>query len=131
MKRFSLILLIFLSVILVFGFSCSLMMNKEMEKTKNELVQLESPDLTRVQDGKYKGNKNTPLVKVEVEVDIKNHTITSITILKHDNGRGKSAETIVDDIVRNNSLDVELISGATISSLVIRAAVIDAFYCGV
>ncbi len=54
------------------------------------------------------------------------HVITGITIVRHDNGKEKPAEAIVDDIIENNSLEVDAISGATYSSNVIKAAVLDA-----
>ena len=107
------------------------MMNKEMEKTKKELMAIEDPDLSKVEDGTYKGKVETMLVKVELEVSVKNHKIISISIIKHDNGKGKPAEAIVDAIVKDNSTDVELLDGATMSSLVIRAAVIDAVNKGI
>ena len=123
------IVLIFFVLILVV--SCTAMMNKEMEKAKNELMLVEDPDLSKVEDGTYKGKVETMLVKVELEVSVKNHKIISISIIKHDNGKGKPAEAIIDDIVKDNSTDVELIAGATMSSLVIRAAVIDAVTNGI
>ena len=107
------------------------MMNKEMEKAKNELMLVEDPDLSKVEDGIYRGKVETMLVKAEVEVSVKNHKIISISIIKHENGKGKPAEAIVDAIVKDNSTDVELIAGATMSSLVIRAAVIDAVNKGI
>ena len=84
-----------------------------------------------MEDGIYREKVETMLVKAEVEVSVKNHKIISISIIKHDNGKGKPAEAIIDDIVKDNSTDVELIAGATMSSLVIRAAVIDAVNKGI
>ena len=107
------------------------MMNKGMEKAKNELMLIEDPDLSKVDDGIYKGKFDTMLVKAEVEVSVVNHKIVSILIIKHENGKGKPAETIVDTIIKDNSTDVELVAGATMSSLIIRAAVIDALNKGI
>ena len=126
--RVFIVLILFILILLV---SCTAMMNKEMEKAKNELMLVEDPDLSKVEDGTYKGKVETMLVKVELEVSVKNHKIISISIIKHDNGKGKPAEAIIDDIVKDNSTDVELIAGATMSSLVIRAAVIDAVTNGI
>ena len=126
MKKIFRVFIVLIFFVLILVVSCTAMMNKEMEKAKNELMLVEDPDLSKVEDGIYRGKVETMLVKAEVEVSVKNHKIISISIIKHDNGKGKPAEAIIDDIVKDNSTDVELIAGATMSSIVIRAAVIDA-----
>ena len=131
MKKIFRVFIILIFFVLILVVSCTAMMNKEMEKAKNELMLVEDPDLSKVEDGTYKGKVETMLVKVELEVSVKNHKIISISIIKHDNGKGKPAEAIIDDIVKDNSTDVELIAGVTMSSLVIRAAVIDAVTKGI
>lgn len=131
MKKIFRVFIVLILFILILVVSCTAMMNKEMEKAKNELMLVEDPDLSKVEDGTYKGKVETMLVKVELEVSVKNHKIISISIIKHDNGKGKPAEAIIDDIVKDNSTDVELIAGATMSSLVIRATVIDAVTNGI
>lgn len=131
MKKIFRVFIVLIFFVLILVVSCTAMMNKEMEKAKNELMLVEDPDLSKVEDGTYKGKVETMLVKVELEVSVKNHKIISISIIKHDNGKGKPAEAIIDDIVKDNSTDVELIAGATMSSLVIRAAVIDAVNKGI
>ena len=131
MKKIFRVVIVLILFILILVVSCTAMMNKEMEKAKNELMLVEDPDLSKVEDGIYRGKVETMLVKAEVEVSVKNHKIISISIIKHENGKGKPAEAIVDAIVKDNSTDVELIAGATMSSLVIRAAVIDAVNKGI
>ena len=131
MKKIFRVFIVLILFILILVVSCTAMMNKEMEKAKNELMLVEDPDLSKVEDGIYRGKVETMLVKAEVEVSVKNHKIISISIIKHENGKGKPAEAIVDAIVKDNSTDVELIAGATMSSLVIRAAVIDAVTKGI
>ena len=131
MKKIFRVFIVLIFFVLILVVSCTAMMNKEMEKAKNELMLVEDPDLSKVEDGTYKGKVETMLVKVELEVSVKNHKIISISIIKHDNGKGKPAEAIIDDIVKDNSTDVELIAGATMSSLVIRATVIDAVNKGI
>ena len=131
MKKIFRVFIVLILFILILVVSCTAMMNKEMEKAKNELMLVEDPDLSKVEDGIYRGKVETMLVKAEVEVSVKNHKIISISIIKHDNGKVKPAEAIIDDIVKDNSTDVELIAGATMSSLVIRAAVIDAVTNGI
>jgi uncharacterized protein with FMN-binding domain len=79
-------------------------------------------DLTSIEDGTYIGSEDGGIVKASVEVTVKNHAITQVTILSHDCGLGKPAEVIVEDFVESNSLQVDSISGATYSSDVIRMA---------
>ncbi len=131
MKKIFRVFIVLILFILILVVSCTAMMNKEMEKAKNELMLVEDPYLSKVEYGIYRGKVETMLVKAEVEVSVKNHKIISISIIKHENGKGKPAEAIVDAIVKDNSTDVELIAGATMSSLVIRAAVIDAVNKGI
>ena len=131
MKKIFRVFIVLILFILILVVSCTAMMNKEMEKAKNELMLVEDSDLSKVEDGIYREKVETILVKAEVEVSVKNHKIISISIIKHENGKGKPAEAIVDAIIKDNSTDVELIAGATMSSLVIRAAVIDAVNKGI
>ncbi len=54
---------------------------------------------------------------------VENHTITDIDILKHDNGKGKAAEAITSDVIKNQSVQVDVVTGATYSSKVILKAI--------
>ncbi len=83
-------------------------------------------DLSTIEDGTYNGSADGGIVKVSVEVTVKDHVLRSISLVSHDNGKGKPAEVIVQRIVEQNSLEVDAISGATHSSNIIKAAVLDA-----
>lgn len=83
-------------------------------------------NMEEIPDGTYTGSEDGSLVKATVEVTVKDHTITKVSILSHDNGKGKPAEVITDSIVKQNSLEVDTVSGATYSSNVIRMAVFKA-----
>lgn len=83
-------------------------------------------NLNELNDGSYLGEASATLVSVKVEVKIDNHEIIDIDILDHRHGRGEKAETIIDDMIQMNTYDVDTISGATASSLVIKSAVSDA-----
>lgn len=85
-----------------------------------------SLNLSNVKDGTYTGSEDGDLVSASVEVTVKDHKIVKVNILSHKSGKGKPAEAIVDDIVKNNSLEVDTISGATLSSNVIKKAVYNA-----
>ena len=61
---------------------------------------------------------------------VKEGRLESIEILRHENGKGKRAKAIVDDMVWNNDSEVDLVSGATVSSICIRSAVRNALAQG-
>lgn len=86
-------------------------------------VEIGSVDLKSVQDGSYIGEYEEGPVKAVVRVDVANNKITSIEIVKHKNGLGKKAEKITKEIEKAQSLDVDVVSGATLSSRVILKAV--------
>ena len=87
----------------------------------DEIV-ITSPDLNKVADGVYQGESKVGPVRVTLEVTMQGNKITSINLIKHRNGRGKAAEAIVPKIIDAQSLDVDVISGATASSKAILQA---------
>ena len=58
-----------------------------------------------------------------MEVLVKNHAIVEVRLLEHDNGLGSTAEIITDMVIQRQSVEVDAISGATISSKTILKAV--------
>ena len=80
-------------------------------------------NLTQITDGTYPGSCDNGLVKVRVEVIVENHNIVEIRLLEHDNGLGSAAEAITDTVIQRQSVEVDTISGATISSKTILKAV--------
>jgi uncharacterized protein with FMN-binding domain len=83
-------------------------------------------DLTQTADGTYRGRydlSGTP-VDVTLDVIIQNGEITKIEIVRHFcSPIGKKAEKITDRIIERQSLDVDVVSGATASSKAILKAV--------
>jgi uncharacterized protein with FMN-binding domain len=88
-------------------------------------------DIQKVADGTYEGEYNTSLVKATVKVSVKNKVITELNIIKHDNGLGKKAEKITNSVLEAQSLQVDTISGATLSSRVILKATQNALEKGI
>ncbi|MFZ7120826.1 MAG: FMN-binding protein [Eubacteriaceae bacterium] len=109
-----------LSVILFIMLTVTIMVVNSLDLPE---IEISENNLYQIKDGNYKGNYSSGLVKVEVNVSVANHKINKIEILKHENGLGKKAEKIVDKIIERQSLDVDVISGATISSNTIKKAV--------
>jgi uncharacterized protein with FMN-binding domain len=87
-------------------------------------------DLSQVADGVYTGHSETDLVKVDVRVTVADGRIEDIEILKHECGKGHPADVIVSDMIKDNTVDVDAVSGATMSSEVIKDAVRDALRSG-
>ena len=113
-------LIAFLSVLLLF-----IAWKSVMENTIRNVqdISVSMPDLSDIQDGNYVGEYSISLVYVQVEVFINNHQITDIVIRQHDNGSGSAAESIVNDVMEEQSLDIDAVSGATVSSKCILKAV--------
>lgn len=80
-------------------------------------------DLSKVPDGIYSGEYDVNFISAKVEVTVQDGRITDLIILEHKNERGKSAEIIVDQMIEEQKVDVDAVSGATNSSIVIKKAV--------
>ena len=93
---------------------------------KVKSIPIATLDLSHISDGSYIGEYSILPVHVKVEVIIENCKISSIQILEHDNGLGSPAENIINVIVKKQTLDVDAVSGATVSSKCILKAVEDA-----
>lgn len=79
-----------------------------------------------VNDGVYEGCCETSLVKVRVKVEVSQGRIENVEILEHQCGKGKPAEVIAKEMADKNDIEVDAVSGATVSSEAIKAAVRDA-----
>ncbi|WP_035571173.1 FMN-binding protein [Halonatronum saccharophilum] len=83
---------------------------------------IEDVDLSQVQDGRYKGEHTAGEVVVVVAVEVRDHQIEDVEILSHENWRGSKAEAITEDVLAEQTVEVDVISGATISSKTILKA---------
>lgn len=115
------VILVILVVIGFLGFK--FVSNKIISDAK--ALTIEEIDFTQLKDGEYPGNYEIFPVKVSVKTTVLNGKITQIELLEHFNGKGAPAEKIVDDIIEKQSLQVDAVSGATVSSVAIKKAVED------
>lgn len=83
-----------------------------------------------ISDGVYIGEYDVNFIYAKVEVTVHNGEITNINILEHMHERGKTAEAITNEIVDEQKIDVDAISGATNSSTVVKKAVENALKSG-
>jgi uncharacterized protein with FMN-binding domain len=112
----------YIIVILVFFISIFII---EIIRMNNQVKAFDKTpiDISQVADGVYNGHSETDLVKVEVSVKISDGMLQDIEILRHECGKGHPANKIVKDMLKKNDIEVDAISGATMSSEVIKDAV--------
>lgn len=80
-------------------------------------------DVGKAADGSYEGSSFVAPVSVKVRVRVEGGRIAGIELLKHFNGQGKPAEPIVSKVIEAQSLGVDVVAGATYSSLAILKAI--------
>jgi uncharacterized protein with FMN-binding domain len=78
--------------------------------------------LDKIPDGNYRGSFDTVWVGAVVDVTVKDHRIVTID-LQHRHDQGEAAEVIPDRVIAAQSLNVDMVSGATNSCMVILKAV--------
>lgn len=128
MKKNKKVFLIIFIVVLLLFFTGKIIIRNMVRNVQH--ISVSMPDLSVMQDGNYIGGYSISPVYVKVEVSINNHEITDIVILQHGNGLGSAAESIVNDVVKKQSLDIDAVSGATVSSKCILKAVENAIEKG-
>jgi len=87
-------------------------------------------ELEGVADGVYEGKAFLLPVSVRVRATVAGGRISAIELLRHFNGQGKPAEAILDEVIAAQSLGVDVVAGATHSSLTILSAIEDALEKG-
>ena len=129
MKRALKILLIISAVFALFIITiCAVIvirMNSQVKSFDRSEV-----DVSQVKDGIYEGRSETDMVKVDVRVTVSNGDISDIEIVRHECGKGKIANVIVEDMIEKDDVEVDAVSGATFSSEVIKDAVRNALRKG-
>ena len=120
-KRIALIIIVVVVVLITVFVIAVNYIGSEMKVVDNLIIN--DVDLNSISDGIYYGKYETILVKAEVEVEVKDNRIINVKILKHSHGKGEAAESIVNDVVDEQKINIDTISGATTSSKVILKAV--------
>ncbi len=121
------IIIIFALVVLITAGIVYVVLQMEENFEYLMMTEIEPLALEGVEDGHYIGEYDRFPLKVVVDVEVVDHQITSIVIIEHDNGQGSAAEVIIDDVMTNQSLDIDAIAGATYSSKAILLAISEAF----
>lgn len=121
MKKNRKVLIIIFVIVLLLFIAGKIIMGNMVKNVQH--IPVSMPNLSDMQNGNYIGDYSITPVYVKVEVSVYNHQITDIVILQHDNGLGGAAESIINDVVKKQSLDIDAVSGATVSSKCILKAV--------
>lgn len=83
-----------------------------------------------IPDGIYEGDCNVDYIYAKVKVTVQDGKIQNIELVEHKNDKGAAAEVIVDEMVEQQKIDVDVVTGATNSSKVIKKAVENALIKG-
>ena len=124
MKKFN-IIIIFLIVFIVISVLIFNIFSKSCFWCKT--LTIKEINFNQIEDGEYLGNYKIFPVEVKVKVTIKDKEVINIELLEHFNGLGTPAEEVINQIIIKQSLQVDNITGATLSSIVIKKAIEDSF----
>jgi len=80
------------------------------------------PDLATIPDGTYAATARSFPVVATVRLEVAGGKITEFTILRHRTGKGQAAEALAAQVVAHQSIDLDTVTGATLSSRVILKA---------
>ena len=117
-KRVLLVALGVLAILLAVGLTA---MGQVVKRAKG--LPVSSPSLSTVADGLYLGEYVIEPVQVKVLGEVAGGKLQSVEILSHVNGLGKAAEALAKTMVEKQSLEVDAVAGATVSSKCIVKAV--------
>lgn len=117
-RRVLLIVAIVLAIIVIAGFGYADSLAKAADK-----IIIAPLDLAGVADGTYEGSAAIMHVKPQVSVTVANGRITSVSYAPP---VGPGLVGMADRIVAAQSLDVDGISGATITTKAVKAAISNA-----
>ncbi|MBN2348890.1 MAG: FMN-binding protein [Bacteroidales bacterium] len=106
----------FLFTVLITGILNLCSCKSEFFNPRPDLVCLEEIEPDNLNDGIYTGLYTIGPVKVITRVTVTDHIIKDIKIIKHRTGQGQAAEQIIEEVIKKQSVCLDAISGATISS---------------
>ena len=115
MKKLGKISLIVLAILLISVSTLMFIFMNGMDDAK--AIQINSIDLYKVEDGEYIGSFDLTRWSNEIKVTVKNHKIIALEVeedvmIKID----EVTKTLFDNVIQNQSLDVDIETGATITS---------------
>lgn len=86
-------------------------------------LQISTVDLSAVEDGSYIGVCQNKILFAVVQVEIQNHEITGIEVIEHKASYMAQAEQIAGSVCSEQSLEVDAVTGATLTSDTVLKAI--------
>lgn len=120
-KIVMILIMLFLLLALIFGIAYIDRVGEYKRAVKETTI--EEVNISDIPDGVYIGEYDVNFIYAKVEVDVSGGKIIDVRILEHRQERGKAAEAVANEIVDEQRIDVDTVSGATNSSIVIKKAV--------
>lgn len=123
-KVLKIILYIFLGII-AFGLILGAFGTMGLKEVKN--VDIESIDLSQIEDGQYTGEYKNARWTNEVIVTVKDHKITDIEHTKSNNSAQIEVfKEIIENVINEQTVDIDTVSGATATTNSLLKAIEDA-----
>jgi superfamily I DNA and/or RNA helicase len=94
--------------------------NAAVDNVLERLMENKKLNLTRLGHPQRVSKHN---VTQTLAYKVENHKLKRVELLRHECGLGHPADVIVDKMVEQNTWDVDAVSGATVSSGIIKNAV--------
>lgn len=107
-------------LLIIGGTAAAIYILRWQNATRN--ITVHNVEINELEDGKYYGNFKVFHAASEVEVSVKEGEITDIYLLEGTSNRDQM-ESISERVVDEQSLDVDTISGATVSQKVVLKAI--------
>jgi len=123
-KKPIIIFLVGSTVAIIFTALVGMVIMPEFQEKRE--IEIEDVDIGRVPDGTFYGRFETIMAAAKVVVTVEDGEITGITLVEHVHSNGEVAEVVLDRVLDEQCLQVDVVSGATYSSLVLLKAVEDA-----
>lgn len=119
------IMIVITSIVLVIGVGFGLSYLKRYNDYKSEVADIEinEVNLSQIDDGVYVGEYDVDFISAKVQVEVKDNEIKDIEFVEYHHDRGEKAKRILQDIIDEQRINVDTITGATNSSKVIQKAV--------
>ncbi|WKY47915.1 FMN-binding protein [Eubacteriaceae bacterium ES3] len=115
MKKFVLIILIVFGILILVAATGGFVVTRGLEE--GAALQINSIDLSTVENGNYEGLYSSGRWSNSVMVSVKDHTITDIQVTKTVLiDLPEVREALVNSVFEQQNTDVDVISGATVTS---------------
>jgi uncharacterized protein with FMN-binding domain len=122
-KKYAVILIVLLAIAAAILAGTLIMKNINANLSGLSEMKIAVIDMSKLKNGTYEGSYKVFPVEAQVRVTVKDGAASDIKLIKHITGQGQAAESIPEKVVKAQSLDVDIVSGATYSSKVILKAI--------